>query len=264
MMNSGGGNQWNPDQYMKGAMGDLRTRPAMDLLNRVRHDAPRRAVDLGCGPGNSTRLLGARWPGATVSGVDNSPAMLEKAADLDDAINWHLSDIRDWQPEPETDVIFANASLHWVPDHAALFTRLALALPSGGVLAVQMPNNFAAPSHTLIAEVANRPEFRAKLAGKLVGDFVQSPAFYHGLLRGLSGQVDVWETEYLQSLTGPEPVLEWVRGTALLPVQENLADADFRDFTELYRARLRQAYPSAADGITVFPFRRMFISFTAD
>lgn len=263
-MSNGDSDQWNPDQYMKGAMGDLRTRPAVDLLNRVMHDAPRRAVDLGCGPGNSTRLLRARWPGTEICGVDNSPAMLAKASAADAAIDWQLGDIADWQPAEGTDIIFANASLHWVPDHAGLFTRLARALPSGGVLAVQMPNNFAAPSHALIAEVASQPPFQAALAGKLLGDFVQPPGFYHGLLRGLPGQVDVWETEYLQSLTGPDPVLEWVRGTALLPVQENLSDADFGRFTELYRARLRQAYPMASDGITVFPFRRMFISFTAD
>ena len=263
-MNNGGSDQWNPDQYMKGAMGDLRTRPAVDLLNRVMHDAPRRAVDLGCGPGNSTRLLRARWPGAEVCGIDNSPAMLAKASAADAAINWQLCDIAEWQPAAGTDIIFANAALHWVPDHAGLFARLARALPPGGVLAVQMPNNFAAPSHALIGEVASQPEFQAALAGKLLGDFVQPPTFYHGLLRGLSGQVDVWETEYLQSLIGEDPVLEWVRGTALLPVQENLSGADFRSFTERYRARLRQAYPMGSDGITVFPFRRMFITFTAD
>ena len=263
-MNSGSSDQWDPTQYMKGAMGDLRTRPAMDLLNRVVHDAPRRVADLGCGPGNSTRLLRARWAGAEVCGIDNSPAMLDKAGVGDTGIEWQLADIADWQASPGTDVIFANASLHWVPDHANLFTRLAHALPSGGVLAVQMPNNFAAPSHALIGEVARRPEFSAALAGKLLGDFVQPPAFYHGLLRHLPGTVDVWETEYLQSLSGPDPVLEWVRGTALLPVRENLSPAAFDSFTELYRDRLRQAYPMADDGVTVFPFRRMFVTFTAD
>lgn len=264
MNTTGSSNRWDPGQYLKGAMGDLRTRPAVDLLNRVIHDAPRRVVDLGCGPGNSTRLLRARWSGTSVSGIDNSPAMLEKAAAEDAAIDWQLADIADWQPDADTDVIFANASLHWVPDHAGLFTRLARALPSGGVLAVQMPNNFAAPSHTLIREVAERPEFRAALTGKLVGDFVQPPSFYHGLLRALPGRVDVWETEYLQSLTGEDPVLEWVRGTTLLPVQQNLSADDFDSFTGIYRAQLRQAYPMASDGITVFPFRRMFICFTAD
>ncbi|MDF1732335.1 MAG: methyltransferase domain-containing protein [Minwuia sp.] len=263
-MSNGGSDQWNPDQYMKGAMGDLRTRPAVDLLNRVMHDAPRRAVDLGCGPGNSTRLLRVRWPEAEVCGVDNSPAMLKKASAVDTGIAWQLADIADWEPEGDIDVIFANASLHWVPDHTGLFTRLAEALPSGGMLAVQMPNNFAAPSHSLISEIAERPEFQAALAGRLLGDFVQPASFYHSLLRALPGRVDVWETEYLQSLTGDDPVLEWVRGTALLPVQENLSSADFQTFTELYRARLRQAYPMGDDGVTVFPFRRMFITFTAD
>lgn len=262
-MAQGSGNHWDPTQYMKGAMGDLRTRPAMDLLNRVDHDSPGRAVDLGCGPGNSTLLLKGRWADAAVTGIDNSPAMIEKAGGSGADIAWHLADIADWLPTEPTDVIFANASLHWVPDHAGLFTRLAGALPGGGVLAVQMPNNFAAPSHALIGEIAERREFKAQLAGKLLGDHVQAPAFYHDLLRPLAGSVDVWETEYLQSLTGEDPVLEWVRGTALLPVQKNLSADAFDAFTRLYRDALRLAYPMGGDGVTVFPFRRMFITFKA-
>ncbi len=215
----GKGNRWDPAQYMKGAMGDLRTRPAMDLLNRVDHDRPARVVDLGCGPGNSTLLLKGRWPDAAVTGIDSSSAMIEKAGGSGADIDWQLIDISDWQAATPVDVIFANASLHWVPDHAGLFTRLAGALAAGGVLAVQMPNNFAAPSHALIGEIAARPEFGAQLAGKLLGDAVQAPVFYHDLLRGLDGSVDVWETEYLQSLTGEHPGLQRVPGTALLPVQ---------------------------------------------
>ncbi|MDF1722528.1 MAG: methyltransferase domain-containing protein [Minwuia sp.] len=254
-------NRWNPAQYMKGAMGDLRTRPAVDLLNRVNHDNPRRVVDLGCGPGNSTMLLRGRWTDAAVTGIDNAPAMIEKASSSDTDIDWQLADIGDWQPAEPVDVIFANASLHWVPDHAGLFIRLADALAEGGVLAVQMPNNFASSSHALIGEIAERSEFRALLAGKLLGDHVQPPTFYHDLMRGLDGTVDVWETEYLQSLTGEDPVLEWVRGTALLPVQQNLTADDFATFTALYRDALKRAYPVATDGVTVFPFRRMFITF---
>lgn len=255
-------NQWDPGQYMMGTMGDLRTRPALDLLARVVHAAPARVVDLGCGPGNSTLPLKARWPDASVTGVDNSPAMLEKARATGAPVDWQGADIATWAPPEPVDVIFSNAAFHWVADHAALFRRLVGCLAPRGVLAVQMPNNFGAPSHTLIAEIAEDERWRDRLAGRLVGEHVENARFYHDVLRALPGTPDIWETEYLQPLTGADPVLEWVRGTALLPVQRELPADDFTAFTGIYRQRLRQAYPVAADGITLFPFRRMFITFT--
>lgn len=252
-------NSWNPNQYMKGAMGDLRTRPALDLLARVSLDEPKRIFDLGCGPGNSTAPLKARWPGAEVTGVDNNPAMLEKARAAHSDIGFEEADIGTWQPDAPADLIFANASIQWVADHASLLPRLVGALAPGGCVAIQQPNNFAAPSHTLIAEVAAGDRFREKLAGKLLGDAVRDVRFYHDLLRPLAASVDIWETEYAQALSGEDPVLEWVRSTTLLPIQRELSEADFEAFTADYRQRLRIAYPTADDGITLFPFRRMFM-----
>lgn len=254
------GRGWNPAQYLKGGMGALRTRPAVDLLAQIDLEVPRTVFDLGCGPGNSTALLKARWPAATVVGVDSSEAMLEKARAGDPSIDWRLDDIASWRPGVAADVIFANASFHWVPNHATLFRRLFACLAPGGVLAVQMPNNFAAPSHRLIAEIAEEaPGWRERLAGKLLGDFVEAPAFYHDLLRPLDPEVDVWQTEYLQPLTGEDPVLEWVKGTTLLPVERELDAEAFAAFTATYRLKLRAAYPRAADGVTLFPFRRLFV-----
>lgn len=252
-------NAWNPEQYLKGPMGGLRTRPALDLLARIPAETPKLIYDLGCGPGNSTAPLKARWPGARVVGIDNSETMLEKARANHPELEFEHGDIADWTPEAPADVIFANASVHWVSDHEGLFRRLLAALAPGGCVAVQQPNNFAAPSHTLIGEIAAQDPFRERLLGRLVGDFVQAPAFYHGILRAVCDHVDVWETVYQQALEGEDPVYEWVRGTALLPVEKNLDPLDFDDFTKIYRQRLREAYPVAADGITLFPFRRMFI-----
>jgi trans-aconitate 2-methyltransferase len=253
------GNGWNPSQYLKGSMGDLRTRPALDLLARIPLDAARRVFDLGCGPGNSTAPLKARWPDAEVTGIDSSEAMLDKARQAHPGLAFRNADIADWRPGEPADVIFANASVHWVPDHAALFPRLLDCLAPGGCLAVQQPNNFAAPSHRLIAEIAAEPAFREALDGRLVGDFVRDVRFYHDLLRPAAAHLDIWETEYAQALTGDDPVLEWVRGTALLPVRQALDDAAFADFEGRYRHELRAAYPRADDGVTLFPFRRMFM-----
>ncbi|WP_417514149.1 methyltransferase domain-containing protein [Minwuia sp.] len=252
-------NPWNPEQYLKGTMGDLRTRPVFDLLARVPVDTATSVYDLGCGPGNSTAPLKARWPGATVTGIDNNPAMLEKARDSFAGITFREADIGTWEPDDPADVIFANAALHWVPDHARLLARLLGFLRPGGCLAIQQPNNFAAPSHALIGEIARDPRFRDRLKGKLLGDFVQDVRFYHDLLRPIADAVDIWETEYAQPLNGADPVLEWVRGTALLPVETNLDRDDFSAFVSVYREKLRTAYPVAPDGITLFPFRRMFI-----
>lgn len=252
-------NAWNPGQYMKGAMGDLRTRPAHDLLKRIPVDRADRVYDLGCGPGNSTAPLKDRWPDAKVTGIDSNPAMLEKAKASHPALSFEAGDANDWCPSGPADVIFSNACIHWVPDHAALLPRLFSALKPGGCLAIQQPNNFAAQSHTLIGEIASDDRYRDRLEGKLLGDHVQDVRFYHDLLRPVAGSVDIWETEYAQALGGTDPVLEWVRGTTLLPVQRELPEDDFLAFTETYRSRLQQAYPMAEDGVTLFPFRRMFI-----
>jgi len=252
-------NQWNPAQYMKGNMGDLRTRPVHDLIARIPVEGAQRVVDLGCGPGNSTAPLKARWPEAAVSGIDSNPAMLEKARASHRDLTFDQGDISVWRPDGPVDVIFANASIHWVPEHKTLLPRLLGHLNSGGCLAIQQPNNFAAPSHALIAEVADLPDFRDALAGKLVGDFVRDVRFYHDLLRPLTSHLDIWETEYAQPLIGDDPVLEWVRGTTLLPVRQALSDEAFAAYESIYRQKLRTAYPKAPDGTTLFPFRRMFM-----
>ncbi|WP_416899820.1 MAG: methyltransferase domain-containing protein [Minwuia sp.] len=252
-------NVWNPHQYLKGGMAGLRTRPALDLLQRIPLNDPKRVVDLGCGPGNSTAPLKQRWPDAEIIGIDNSPAMLQRARETHPDIAFVEGDIADWTPDGPVDVIFSNAAIHWVANHGLLLPRLYAALAPGGCLAVQQPNNFDADSHALIREVAGEPRFRTALQGKLLGEHTMNAAWYHDLLRPLAGELDIWEVEYAQPLEGPDPVLEWVRGTALLPVRQALGDEDFQAFEAIYGQRLLQAYPAAPDGVTVFPFRRMFI-----
>jgi trans-aconitate 2-methyltransferase len=252
---------WSPEGYL--AFGDERTRPAVDLLARVPLSAPARVADLGCGPGNSTRLLCERWPEADVVGIDGSAAMLAKAEGSGLRARWLVSDVAAWTPDAPFDLLFSNAALHWLPDHASLLPRLLSHLRPGGVLAVQMPRNFAAPSHTLLREVASAGPWAASLAPHLDRQPVAAPEWYHDLLAPLATALDIWQTEYLHVLDGDEPVLNWVRSTALRPVIAALTPEEQALFEAEYARRLRTAYPTRRDGRTLFPFRRLFIVATA-
>jgi trans-aconitate 2-methyltransferase len=248
---------WNPERYL--AFGGERTRPAVDLLARVPLAAPARVADLGCGPGNSTALLAARWPDAEVIGIDSSREMLAKAEADGIRASWQQADIASWTPDAPFDLLFSNAALQWVPDHAGLLPRLLGHLRPGGVLAVQMPRNFAAPSHTLLRAVANEGPWAERLAPRLDGKPVAAPECYHDLLAPHAAALDIWQTEYMHVLDGDDPVLSWVRSTALRPVSAALNAAEQAGFEAEYARRLRAAYPRRPDGHTLFPFRRLFM-----
>lgn len=248
---------WNPDQYLKFA--GHRLRPAVDLLNRIDAEEPRLVYDLGCGAGNVTRLLRQRWPEARVIGVDSSAAMLDKARTVAPDIEWVTGDLADWRPEEPGDLVFSNAALQWLDDHAALFPRLVAAVAPGGILAVQMPHNHHAASHTGMAEAARSGPWRETLEPLLRESPVGSPAFYWDLLSGGAAGPDVWETEYLQALQGEDAVVQWTLGTALKPLLDALDEPWRGEFLADYRARMREAYPRRADGITLMPFRRLFM-----
>jgi trans-aconitate 2-methyltransferase len=248
---------WEPERYL--TFGDQRTRPARDLLARVPLERAARVADLGCGPGNSTALLAQRWPEAAIIGVDNSPEMLAQARAGSIRATWVEADIAAWTPDRPLDLIYSNAALHWLGDHAALLPRLLGQLRAEGVLAVQMPRNFAAPSHTLLHETARSAPWAERLAGILDGRPVAAPEWYYDLLSPLAQALDVWETEYLHVLEGDDPVLRWTRGTALRPIMQVLDAKQFAAFEAAYAARLRATYPRRADGRTLFPFRRLFI-----
>ncbi|MFI9408324.1 trans-aconitate 2-methyltransferase [Nocardia gamkensis] len=248
---------WDPQQYL--AFDDHRSRPFFDLLSRVTAAGPREVVDLGCGPGHLTAVLARRWPAAIVRALDSSPEMV--AAARERGIDATLGPVQEWQPGPETDVVVCNAVLHWVPGHPDLLVRWMRALSSGAFLAVQVPGNFDAPSHRAIRRVAARDEWRERLgrAGILEPRAVLDPAGYADLLGAAGAAVDAWETTYLQRLTGEDPVLDWVSGTALRPVRGALDDPRWREFTAQLGPLLRSAYPRRADGTTWLPFRRVFV-----
>ncbi|MGU3292948.1 trans-aconitate 2-methyltransferase [Williamsia sp. M5A3_1d] len=248
---------WNPTQYL--AFADHRGRPYGELLARIDSERPRRIVDLGCGPGNLTAGLLARWPDAVVEATDNSPEMV--AAARENGVDARRQDVRDWRPEPETDVVISNATLQWVPEHRELLLRWVGELDSGAHLAFQVPGNFEAPSHRAIRTLAQSDRWREALSDIDFrgGETVDDPAGYAALLSDAGCAVDAWETTYVQQLRGEDPVLEWVTGTALTPIRSALDDNGWEAFRSDLAPLLSAAYPRRRDGTTFFPFRRVFV-----
>ena len=247
---------WEPERYLQ--FSDERLRPAVDLLGRVTLASPARIVDLGCGAGNVTRLLQARWPDAELRGVDNSPEMLARARQALPSAQFELAAVEDWQPDAPVDLVFSNAALHWVGEHQHLFPRLMGAVAQGGVLAVQMPGNFAAPSHRLIRELAESDAWRERVGRGRMGAILEMDAYFR-VLSPWAQTVTVWETTYWQALSGAAPVLDWLRGTTLVPYLAPMSDLEREAFLAQLGARLAVAYPKDEQGRMLFPFRRVFL-----
>ena len=248
---------WDPEQYLRWS--DHRVRPAVDLIQRVPLAQPAHIVDLGCGTGNVTALLRRAWPAARVTGVDGSAAMLERARTSDAGVDWQQAEIAGWTPARPVDLLFANAALHWLDDHAGLFPRLLSFVAPGGVLAVQMPRNFAEPSHTSISDLAGEGRWRERLAPLIRPEPCKAPAYYFDVLAPHAKSLDIWETVYQQALTGDNPVADFVKGSWLKPFLDALDPGERAAFEAAYRDRVARAYPRRADGTTLFPFRRLFI-----
>ena len=265
--------RWDPAQYARFA--DDRGRPFFDLLARVSHPGPTRVVDLGCGPGDLTATLLDRWPGARIEGVDSSPEMVaEFRRRIDGAaqpgtstsgagrpgLSVHQADLREWvttAAPASYDVVVSNAALQWVPGHVTLLPQVAALLAPGGQLAIQIPGNHESPSHTLPRELATSEPFAQHVGRLAQRPALPGPADYLSALSALGLVVDAWETTYLHVLHGPDPVWEWIRGTGARPVLQGLPDPLREEFADVYRARLREAYPAQEHG-TVLPFRRVF------
>ncbi len=249
---------WNPAAYS--AFRGLRLRPALDLLAQVDALPSGDVVDLGCGDGAAAEALAARFPGRRLVGVDASPAMLQKAAGYDAKVQ---ADIALWQPDSPPALIFSNAALQWLPDHAALMPRLAALLAPGGTLAVQMPVNHMAPSHRFLRDIA-QAMFPDRFDFTGYRPPVATPAEYWALLSPL-GALSVWETEYLQ-LLGPEtkghPVRAFTASTAMRPFLDRMTDEEAGRFTARYDEALEAAYPLLSDGGALLPFRRLFLILT--
>lgn len=243
---------WNPSLYLK--FGAERTRPAAELLARIAHHPVTLAVDLGCGPGNSTALLRDAWPEARIIGVDNSPAMLEEASQTLPDCRFVEADIATYRPERPADVIYANASLQWLTDHQRLFPYLVSNLAQGGVLAVQMPDNWQEPSHTLMRQVAQELCHPASGRHPLPG--VQE---YYDILTASGCEVDIWRTTYYHPLASHQAIIDWLQATGLRPFLQPLDEQQREAFLKRYLELLEQHYPLQCNGKVLLLFPRLFI-----
>lgn len=250
---------WSATQYV--AFEAERTRPSRDLLAAVPESEVRVAVDLGCGPGNSTEVVAARYPDAIVHGLDSSEDMIEAARKRLPALRFDVADIEAWNDPGPFDLIFANAVLQWVPDHAALFPRLVEKLAPGGHLAVQMPDNLDEPAHRLMRETAAEGPWAAKLADAAKARATrEDAAWYYAMLRPHCARVDVWRTTYHHVLAGgAAAVVEWFKGSGLRPFLAPLDAAEQADYLARYTAAVARAYPTQPDGTVLLPFPRLFI-----
>lgn len=248
---------WDPGQYLRYA--DERARPFVDLVSRISTDAAT-VVDLGCGPGQLTPVLRARWPQAQITGLDSSPEMIDRAReDNDDPLTtYDVVDATEWLPTGDVDVLVSNAMLQWIPGHADLLLPWTEHIAPGGALAFQVPGNFDAPSHRLLRETAARPAYARFTEHVTQRAAAFDPVEYLSRLSRPGWSVDAWETTYLHVLPGADPVFEWISGTGARPVLQALPEEVREAFVADYKAVLRQAYPQQEFG-TVLPFRRIFV-----
>ena len=251
---------WSPAQYT--VFEAERTRPVRDLLAQLPPTEVRTAIDLGCGPGNSTEVLATRFPGAAVSGLDSSPDMLATARKRLPSFHFELADISEWARRSGAtyDVVFANAALQWVPDHETLLPSLLGRVALGGCLAVQVPDNLHEPSHRLMRETASAGPWAAKLASAAdARGPSHTPDWYYRTLQAAGAEVDVWRTTYFHRLAGAAGIVEWFMSTGLRPFIQPLADAEQAEYLRRYRAALSDAYPALPDGDELLPFPRLFL-----
>lgn len=254
---------WDANLYLKFA--DARMRPALDLMGRLDPANAARAghaiYDLGCGAGNISRILAERFPGAPVVGIDSSEQMLEKARSqtADSRVSFAKGDLAQFKPDVPPAILYSNAAYQWLPGHIDMFPGLMKLLPSGGQLAIQMPRNHEAPSHALMREAADAGPWADKLKG--IGGIarVEEPSHYFDVLKPFSSDLEVWETIYQQVLTGKDPVAQYTASTGLRPFLEALQEPERAQFYAKYASLIAKAYPTRSDGVTLFPFRRLFI-----
>ena len=248
---------WNSSLYLKYER--ERTRAARDLIAQIPDFGPRNVFDLGCGPGNSTELLASAFPRATIVGIDFSEAMLAVARSRVSTVNFIKQDIEAWRPTEGADLIFANAALHFVPDHRKLLVQLISFLNEGGWLAVQMPNNIHELSHALMRMVAADGPWANRLVPiaktrALVGSLDD----YYQLLTPLCSKLDIWQTTYVHPLDGADGIVEWFEGSGLRPFLEPLTVFERETFLSRYRSELSAAYPRQPNGKVLLRYPRLF------
>ncbi|KAJ5882564.1 uncharacterized protein N7529_001236 [Penicillium soppii] len=251
---------WNATQYLK--FEDERTLPPRDLLARVPLPSPKRIIDLGCGPGNSTSVLARRYPDAKITALDASPDMIKKAQTVLPERDFHVADLTTYRPEAgdAVDLFFSSAVFHWLTadDRIAVIKRLLKPQTPGSVFAIQMPNNLNEPMHALMRETAVKGPWARKLTGVQRNE-LEPVQVMHDRLKLFCAKVDVWETIYYHSVEGPEAVVEWAKGAGLKPFVDLLEGDEREAFLEAYLVKIKKAYPVSVDGRVLLRYPRLFL-----
>lgn len=250
---------WDPEQYLK--FQKERNKPALDLINNIGIERPGRIIDIGCGPGNSTALLKARWPEAEVIGIDNSPSMIGKARDVCPNASFLAKDMcEDLKHLGRFDVVFANASLQWVPDQARLISSLLDLVGPKGAFAAQIPQYDQMLISGIIGEVVSSPRWSASL-GKIDPGFHFNPdESYYDWSSGTDFEVRMWATEYYHVMDGHDKIVEMMMSTGLKTYMEHLSEDEAPEFIGSVTEGLRRAYPPKRDGKVLFPFKRLSVT----
>lgn len=248
---------WNPELYLK--FGKERTQPSIDLVSRIDMTNPAKIIDIGCGPGNSTQVLAQRWPTAKIVGVDNSPAMIEKAKKDYPHQEWAIVDAGKDEINDRYDIVFSNATIQWIPDHAALLKRFHNLLTDNGTIAIQVPQFWDMPIGKSIMEIAGQSRWSALTAGATELFTIHDHHFYYDHLSALFHSIEMWESDYVHILDSQPAILEMVRSTGLKPYLERLeSDTDKKDFEDMVLKAIEKDYPLQRDEKVLFPFKRLF------
>lgn len=248
---------WKPELYLQ--FEKQRTQPSKDLAARIDLTAPKRIIDIGCGPGNSTLVLKNRWPGAAITGLDSSPAMIAQAGEADSGITWVCADAAgDLSGLGRFDIVFSNAAIQWMPDHGTLLPKLFSLLESGGVLAVQVPNTATMPIHIVLQTLVKAEKWRAQL-GSVTTHATFAAPYYYDILSTLTADFDLWETHYHHVMESHNALVQWYSSTGLRPYLNCLtSEQDKAAFLADFESALQAAYPAQNDGHVLFPFVRIF------
>ncbi len=248
---------WNPHQYLKFA--NERTQPSIDLAARINVDNPKSIIDIGCGPGNSTRVLRDRWPDAKIAGIDSSAAMIEKAKKDYPDIEWITADASKFASDKKYDIVFSNAAIQWMPNHELLVPRLFEIVNGGGALAVQVPANRESPLHQAVLAVSSSSKWSKLTSGAEKSFTYNVVEYYYDILFCISTKFDLWETIYYHVLSSHAGLVEWYRGTGMKPFLERLPDDSSRaEFEKEVFEECKHSYEIRNDGKILYPFRRIF------
>ena len=253
------GDAWDSKQYL--LFESERTRPAEDLAARLPLSGVAKAVDIGCGPGNSTAVLRRRYPRAELLGADSSADMLAAARRSYPGVTFVQCDVPGGLAAlgGGYDLVFSNACLQWIPEHRTLIPALLSLLRPGGVLAVQMPMNVREPIHRIIARAAASEKWRSRFPQPRVFHPL-APEEYFDLLAREASDFTMWETVYLHRIPSHRAILEWYRGTGLRPYLAALPGELRGPFEEEILREVEKAYPVQANGEILFRFPRFFFT----